>query len=285
MAKTGIEWTERTWNPLRGCSRISDGCRNCYAERMAARFSGPGEPFANVIQDGKWSRRVELVKAKLEEPLRWRKPCRVFVNSMSDLFHESVQFDWIERIWGVMAACPQHTFQILTKRPLSMYHCVSQISNSRRPLQNVWLGVSVEDQDAASVRLPCLLKTPAAVRFVSVEPLLGPVDLYYWLPTLEIERESGISRLLLNWVIVGGESGPGARPCRLEWIRSIVSQCAVANVPCFVKQLGTTWVRDGWQMGHAIGEAWVHSKGNDPAHWPADLNVRQYPEVVDGLDY
>lgn len=280
MAETKIEWTEKTWNPLRGCSRISEGCRNCYAERMAARFSKPGEPFFSVIQDGHWNRLVELVESKLDEPLRWRKPCRVFVNSMSDLFHDDVPDEDINRIFAVMASCPQHTFQILTKRAAGMRqwaedlrgHLSIELKSGQTvsrilPIFNVWLGVSVEDRTSLA-RLDHLRATPAAVRFVSFEPLLEDLG------TLDL---SGI-----GWAIVGGESGPGARPCSLEWIRSIVQQCAEANVPCFVKQLGTAWVREGWEMCHANGETWANKKGGDPAQWPTDLRVRQYPEVPRG---
>lgn len=314
MSTTSIEWTStinrdgtvikgKTWNPLRGCSRISEGCRNCYAERQAARFSQPGAPFAGVIAGGKWNGRVELVESKLDEPLRWRKPSLVFVNSMSDLFHERVDYEWITRIFEVIERCPQHTFQILTKRAEGMRLCMMEWRRGRAPLSNCWLGVSVEDQKSADERIPYLLATPAAVRFLSVEPLLGPVSFRWakWddgsphprrakqLPP--VKRYGKIMAgywnhldglRMLDWVIVGGESGPDARPCQLEWIRSIIQQCAEAGVPCYVKQIGTAWVREGWGMGHAIGETWAGKKGNNPAHWPFDLNVRQYPEVFRG---
>jgi protein gp37 len=199
----GIAWTDETWNVLRGCSKVSDGCTNCYAEGMAARFSGPGLPFDGLIRDGRWNGTVRLVGDRLTAPLRWRRPRRVFVTSVSDPFHPSVTDDMLDRIFAVMALSPQHTFQLVTKRPERMrgyyagFHhpsaesrgfnvCawaseeigitdeqIAAIGSTPKGLPNVWLGVSVENQATADERIPHLLATPAAVRFISAEPLLG----------------------------------------------------------------------------------------------------------------
>lgn len=365
--KSKIEWTDRTWNPVRGCSRVSEGCRNCYAERQAARFSAPGETFHGFVRwksrvsglqyaergaaggaDPVWTGRVELIPEKLAEPLSWRKPSRVFVNSMSDLFHEALPDAAIDRVFAVMALAPQHTFQVLTKRPERMRAYMARLARSpgcadhlfdaarvdgRRiarlawPLQNVWLGVSVENQATADERIPHLLATPAAVRFVSAEPLIGPVDLgvsrakglptfreadtfYETLvaPSLRPDGSKEPGRSLarpgrgwvpwrvtgatyLDWVIVGGESGPGARPCDVAWIRSAVAQCRAAGVPCFVKQLGARpeseeGCRDCDQCSArqrcTLSVPYLmrlrDRKGGDPSEWPEDLRVREFPQ-------
>lgn len=271
MADTSIEWTEKTWNPVRGCSVVSAGCTNCYAMRTAHRFSGPGGKYEGLTRARKnlgpvWTGEVRFVPEKLEEPLRWRKPARVFVNSMSDLFHEGVTDEQIAAVFGVMASCPQHTFQVLTKRPERARRWFAWIEEQIEidgsawtaclretvchfaepalieritedgiardgapgaepwPLPNVWLGVSVEDRKYGVPRIAHLRETPAAVRFLSIEPLLediGELDL------------TGIS-----WCIVGGESGAGARPMQVEWARSIRDQCAAAGVVFFFKQWG-----------------------------------------------
>jgi protein gp37 len=263
MASTNIEWADAVWNPIRGCTRVSEGCRHCYAERMAARhlpgMDSPldGAAYAHMTESGpQWTGKVELIEDKIMEPLSWRKPRRVFVNSMSDLFHERVEDEWIDRIFAVMALARHHTFMVLTKRPRRMRRWFESITTECMlnaiwsldttagypggwPLPNVWLGVSVENQRAADGRIPDLLATPAALRFVSCEPLLGPVDLYTWLPLLEIERESrGPDDRYVDWVIVGGESGPGARPMHPDWARHIRDQCLKARVPFFFKQWG-----------------------------------------------
>lgn len=253
---TAIEWTDATWNPIRGCSRVSEGCRHCYAERVAARFSGPGQPYeglANMTKVGpQWTGKIRLVPEKLEQPLHWRKPRMVFVNSMADLFHEDVPEDFIDQVFAVMALTPRHTYQVLTKRPERMRDYMrgrdwSDAANEvhdrliRRldsplflqgevvpPLLNIWLGVSSEDQATADERTPLLLETPAAVRWVSAEPLLGPID-FWGIPTDWPESS-------LRWVVVGGESGPGYRPMKIEWLESIVDECKQTNVPVFVKQ-------------------------------------------------
>lgn len=259
--KTGIEWTDATWNPVRGCSRVSPGCKHCYAERVAARFCGPGQPyeglaFRKVTVDGygedhmepRWTGEVRLIPEHLADPLRWKRPRRIFVNSMSDLFHEKLSNEEIAAVFGVMAAAPQHTFQVLTKRPEGMreffrwmegwgysdYRLDGYLADGGAwPLPNVWLGVSVENQHYADERIPILLDTPAAIRFVSAEPLLGPVDLLYsaWNGAESLREMAGI-----DWVIVGAESGPGARPMQEDWARSIRDQCAAAGVAFFLKQ-------------------------------------------------
>ena len=243
--RTGIQWTDATWNPLRGCSRISEGCRNCYAETVASRFSGPGQPYEGLAKDGRWTREVRFVPHMLDQPLRWTRPRRIFVNSMSDLFHENVPDEWIARVFDVMARAPQHTFQVLTKRPDRMRRVLPSFAPSHTardrsgwPLPNVWLGVSAENQATADGRIPLLLETPAAVRFVSAEPLLGPIDLNErellcrtWRRGLTIGR-------YLDWVIIGGESGPGARPMHPGWARALRDQCVHVGVPFFFKQWG-----------------------------------------------
>jgi len=206
MGKTAIEWSDSTWNPIRGCSRVSEGCRNCFAERIAARFSGPGQPYEGLARMGengpRWTGEVRLIESVLFQPLRWREPRRVFVNSMSDLFHESLRDNQIDWVFAVMQASPWHTFQVLTKRPERMRAYIAgaeeRMANTGEelagamgwchahehrawPLDNIWLGVSVENQDTADERIPPLMRTPAAVRFVSCEPLLAPIDLDDWL--------------------------------------------------------------------------------------------------------
>lgn len=302
MKHTKIQWTDRTWNPTRGCSRVSEGCRNCYAERQAARFSDAGQyayGFVTRTPSGpRWTGRVELVEDKLREPLGWRKPSRVFVNSMSDLFHESLSDEAIDRVFAVMALAPQHTFQVLTKRAERMREYMTHQHRLERwnetgdfredtpgdcdiddfPLRNVWLGVSCEDQSTADERIPILLDTPAAMRFVSYEPAIARVDLYsaftFWRPLVKA-REIGEH---LHWLIAGGESGPGARPCDVAWIRSIIEQCKSAGVACFVKQLGTeAFHRSALGRHDWLGRV-RDRKGGDPSEWPEDLRVREFPQ-------
>jgi len=261
-ALTPIEWTDRVWNPLRGCARVSEGFRNCYAERVAWRFgSKPGTPYHGLVQmtsqGPKWTGKLQLVHTALNEPGFWKKPSRVFVNSMSDLFHEAVPDEFIEKVFVVIARHPQHTFQVLTKRPQRM-HDIMVRWQSRGWMRaqdygmpaNVWLGVSVEDQAAADERIPLLLTTPAAVRWVSAEPLLGPVDftnitaarprgVEQWdALRRQYDDEIGGGGPRVDWVVVGGESGPGARPMHPGWARSLRDQCEAAGVPFFFKQWG-----------------------------------------------
>ncbi len=332
MTTTPIEWTDRTWNPVRGCARVSPGCEHCYAERTAHRFSGPGKPYAGLTVVGnhgpRWAGAARFVPEMLGEPLTWRKPQRVFVNSMSDLFHDDITDAQIAHVWWVMGQCAGlldptryrgHTFQILTKRPKRMHQWLlgwCDMDTRRRwieaigeafdwasgprywpdVLPGVWLGVSVEDQQRANERIPLLLDTPAAVRFVSAEPLLGPIDLrriqqddVYTIDALtgDVYEGQRVDRGCvdhLDWVIVGGESGPGARPCEVEWIRSVVAQCEATGVAVFVKQLGALQVHD-WshltstQRLEALAASRLKRdrKGGNPGEWAADLRVRQFP--------
>ena len=210
---SGIEWTEATWNPVTGCTKISPGCRHCYAERLSYRLQAMGkERYKNGF-------RLALHEDALAVPRTWRSPRLVFVNSMSDLFHERVPLPFIRRVFQVMTDCPRHTFQILTKRPQIAAEHASQLNWPR----NVWLGTSIENATAL-VRIRHLRRIPAAIRFLSVEPLLEPI------PSLPL---TGI-----DWVIVGGESGPGCRPMEPWWVRDIRDRCVAHGVPFFFKQWG-----------------------------------------------
>jgi protein gp37 len=213
-----IEWTDATWNPVRGCTKISPGCAYCYAERFAERFRGvPGHPFEQGFD-------LRLVPHKLEDPLRWRTPKRVFVNSMSDLFHEGVPDDYIEAVADVMVRANWHTYQVLTKRSVRMRDMLKTRLMFASHLPHIWWGVSVENRKHGLPRIAHLRSAPVAMRFISIEPLLedlGSVDL----------RE-------IDWVIVGGESGIGARPMERKWVVSIRRQCRECGVPFFFKQWG-----------------------------------------------
>ena len=244
----GAKYWNAAWNPLVGCTPVSPGCQRCWAASMSSRF------HPELAAKGKWLVGPQLHPERLDQPLRWRKPRTVFVCNMSDLFHEDVPGDFIAAVFGVMAATPQHRYLVLTKRPERM-RWRSEWMRKRAnmpayhwgtwPLVNVWLGTSIENQRTADERLPELLATPAAHRWLSVEPLLEAVDL---------GELDGIS-----WVVCGAESGPGARPCRVEWVRSVVEQCRDAGVAVFVKQLSR---EDG---------------GADMSRWPADLQTREIP--------
>ncbi|MRV72522.1 DUF5131 family protein [Duganella sp. FT92W] len=295
--KTNISWTDATWNPVRGCSMVSAGCTHCYAMGVAARFSGPGLPYEGLTmkttQGAKWNGKITLVPDMLGRPLAWRRPRKIFVNSMSDLFHDAVPDSFIDQVFAVMALAPRHVFQVLTKRPERMRqycknfswarlipsctgadgvstipgftlqalkHHFGQVPAStlhfgRRdvwPLPNVWLGVSVEDQAAADARVPVLLDTPAAVHWISAEPLLGPVDLrtididghreiYPLTGTACCEDDDGNSTPDLpriKWVVSGGESGVGSRPMHPAWPRRLRDHCAAAGVAFLHKQNG-----------------------------------------------
>lgn len=313
---TSIEWTQnpdgspgRTWNPTRGCEEISPGCARCYAKTFAERWRGvKGHPYEQGFDP-------RLVLEKLWEPLSWRKPTRVFVNSMSDLWLDGFDRDYIAAVFGVMAACPQHTFITLTKRadrlidwfewmavqtggpmchaahaalmqeyeqevigePFHAKHCPDP--HGPWPLPNVWVGTSVENKKHGVPRIGQLRKVPATVRVLSIEPLLedlGDLDL------------TGI-----GWVLVGGESGPRSRLCELAWIRKVVAQCREQGVPVFVKQVGAMAALDVQTTGefraHKNGKRQLQMmitrlptadrKGGEPAEWPVDLRVRQFPEV------
>jgi protein gp37 len=224
MAETTIEWTDATWNPVAGCSIISPGCTNCYAMRMAARLEAMGtEKYSGLTRKSGnrrvWTGRVTLDPRALDVPLRWRKPRMIFVNSMSDLFQEAVPFEFIAAIWAQMAKVKQHTFQVLTKRAERM----AEMSRTLPVLPNVWLGVSVENDDHA-FRLDHLRAASAAIRFASFEPLLGSV------------ARANLAKI--DWAIVGGESGPGARPMSETWVRDIRTACRQTGTAFFFKQWG-----------------------------------------------
>lgn len=296
---SAIEWTDATWNPTTGCSKVSVGCTNCYAEKLSHRFGWTEKPWnaAHATEN------VKLHGDRLNQPLKWKQPKRIFVNSMSDLFHEQVPDKFIVDVFSVMAEASQHIFQVLTKRPERMMELLNSptiandvwlqtsrgvdASPSPWPLPNVWLGVSVENQQAADERIPLLLQTPAAVRFLSCEPLLGPVSLDRWFglehgkewaecicdeidPTdrpcltcecrMELGKKSG-----LHWVITGGESGSNARPMHPEWARSLREQCTGAGVPFFFKQWG------GWEPSEAIGTTYHKVSDGSVAGYPSNM--------------
>lgn len=219
---TTIEWTNATWNPVRGCTRTSPGCENCYAERQAGRYCGPGLPFEGYVKktpDGfRWTRKVEMIDSAISIPKRWKTPRMVFVNSMSDLFHEGLPLGDLDFLFEVMTDAHHHVFQVLTKRSEYM----AKVARILRWPANIWMGVSIESQTYA-FRADDLRKVPAAVRFISVEPMLEPVK-------LDLTK--------IDWVICGGESGPGARPMDLDWARSLRDQCVSSGVKFFLKQLG-----------------------------------------------
>jgi protein gp37 len=216
--KSSIEWTDATWNPVRGCTKISPGCKHCYAEVFAERFRGvPNHPYEQGFD-------LRLVPGKLEEPLRWKTPKRIFVNSMSDLFHQNVPAEYISEVAKVMMRAPWHTFQILTKRANRMAEMINGPLAFAAAESHIWWGVSVENRKHGVPRIAQLQRAKARVRFLSVEPLLEDLG------TLDL---SGI-----HWVIVGGESGHGARPMDSDWVSSLRGQCETANIPFFFKQWG-----------------------------------------------
>jgi len=256
-ANSSIEWTDATWNPTTGCSRVSKGCDNCYAMMMARRFDGQGNGYDGTTRRTKqgtdWTGVVKMHEDRLREPLSWRKPRLVFVDSMSDLFHPSVPFEFIDKVWAAMALAPTHVFQILTKRPERMaeylaageeelrsrWSRAAQETFSRTwmqeyPLENVWLGTSVENGEVTE-RIDNLRSIEAAVRFLSLEPLIGPLS--------DFKLEG------IDWVIVGGESGSKARPIHPDWVRSIRNACDSVDVPFFFKQWGA------WAPRSAISDA------------------------------
>lgn len=300
--KSKIQWTDASWTPIRArnvktgkvgwdCLKVTPGCANCYSEKMNLRL-GTGMRYALKIGDN-----VELFldEKMLTQPLRWKRARRVFVCSMTDLFADFVPEEWIDRVFAVMAEATTHTFQVLTKRARRMKEYVESTGDNfgrhgcywQVPLPNVWLGVSAEDQQRLDERWPDLEATPAAVRFVSAEPLLGPLRLVHGMPQPcgcrsvgECYHNLGSE---LDWVIVGGESGPGARAMDIAWARDIVRQCREAGVACFIKQLGShpRWGKYGGDSGTASearnAGGITHSKGGDPEEWPEDLRVRKYP--------
>lgn len=315
-----IEWTDATWNPIVGCSIVSPGCTNCYAMRLAGTRlkDHPSREGLTKCVNGNhvWTGEVRFNEKWLTQPLRWRKPRKIFVCAHGDLFHESVPDEWIDRVFAVMALAPRHTFQVLTKRSNRMreyltgapwgaiedaadeiltdgnpFHVPETLDRAqaataidRIPLPNVWLGVSVEDQARADERIPHLIETPAAKRFVSIEPMLGPVDLTRIQVACDDDLDDGFLDALgggiyieqpmpprlphipdwvarLNWVICGGESGPGARPMHPEWAMSLRDQCREATVSFFMKQM-----ENGGKLTSEISS------------FPADLQIRQFPK-------
>ncbi len=280
--KTGIAWADATINPCAGCSPVSPACDHCYAARMAHRLAANIKIppyFAGLTDDaGKWTGKVNLHPHLMKQVLRWQKPRKIFVGSMTDLFHEAVPDEFLDQVFAYMALAPQHTFLLLTKRPARMKEYVLGLQNDPeqawrfeqqmqtapnplhrialgfrrgKPLPNVWLGVTAENQALADARIPILLETPAAARFVSVEPMLGKMDLTTIANPEAYDVEVGLLDSLrgmtcddapthpaLDWVIAGGETGPGARPMHPDWLRSLRDQCAAASVPFFFKQWG-----------------------------------------------
>lgn len=246
-----IGWTDEVWNPVSGCRKVSAGCQNCYAERIAVRYWGERR-FTDI----------RMHEGRLTKPIQWQAPRLIFVNSMSDLFHAQVGFDYIDRVMATIArTINRHTYQVLTKRPERMLDYMIQEDRCRKaiveqarlvdkkipdcltipwPLPNMWVGVSVEDQLTADERIAMLLETPAAVRWVSLEPLLGPVDLLGYLQQYRVSKSGKVKKIGpepgLDWVVIGGESGPGHRPMDMEWVASLVRQCKTFNVPVYVKQ-------------------------------------------------
>ena len=215
--KSAIEWTDATWNPVTGCTKITRGCDNCYAERFSERFRGvPGHPFSNGFD-------LTLRPHRLEQPVKWLRPRMIFVNSMSDLFHKRVPNSFIDQVFDTMEKADWHVFQLLTKRSTLMRAYLHRRYGTKSGPRHIWCGVSVEDERAAS-RISHLRKCAAGVRFLSVEPLIGPIG--------QVDLTG------VHWVIVGGESGPGARPLQLEWVREVRDQCIDQSVPFFFKQWG-----------------------------------------------
>jgi protein gp37 len=245
---SSIEWTQATWNPVTGCDRVSPGCDHCYAASLAKRLKAMGNP--RYQRDGGSATSgpgfgITLHPDQIELPRRWRRSRIVFVNSMSDLFHPKVPDHFIERVWNTMADTPQHTYQILTKRHQRLPRVVGRLVNRFDVLPNVWLGVSIEDQEWAERRVPRLLETPAAVRFLSCEPLLGPVDVRQFLQSQPDGDSPGPS---IHWLIVGGESGHGHRPLDPQWARDLRDQCLGTGVAFFFKQVGGRTPKAGGRL-------------------------------------
>ena len=303
---TGIEWTDATWQPITGCSVVSPGCTNCYAMRLAGTRLREHPSRAGLTTMSKagpvWNGQVRFNEQWLDQPLRWKRSRRIFVCAHGDLFHESIPDAWIDRVFAVMALCPQHTFQCLTKRSGRMLEYCGNIEGSyniataildllidrkidgkitdesnpladeradddpalkKWPLPNVWLGVSAEDQARADERIPDLLAIPAAVRFVSAEPLLSALDLVPYLsPHFQSESADFPKLGELDWVIAGGESGPSARPMHPDWACAIRDQCQAAGVPFFFKQWGqwAPWDDDNWSLPDGWDDVEAHDK-------------------------
>lgn len=292
---TTISWTEATWSPVTGCTRISPGCENCYIERTTP-FRVERRKFNLPVIGGTTG--VKLHSDRLGIPMKWRQPRRIFVCSMADLFHEQVPGRFIADVFAVMSLAPQHSYQVLTKRHGRMRSILSSVNfrpmvNAARAargadplpgsgpvvLPQVWLGVSAENQRWADIRIPALLDTPAAVRWVSAEPLLGPIVLNeawqgWGSPSTWVKPS-------LDWLVAGGESGPGARECDPRWIRHLVADCAAGGTAPYVKQLGSVWARDTFVGGQPVSK--TDPKGENPNFWPADLRVQKYPAASEAV--
>lgn len=300
-----------TWNPIIGCSKVSAGCENCYAERMANRLSfNPNTPwYKYVVTDGKWNGKTALLGGHPILPFTWKAPRLIFVCSMGDLFHEKTKFQTIDKIFATMASCPQHIFIVLTKRAKRMskyfkwydtswnsvgmqgndrirYYCYHDFgveidyNDWKWPLPNVWLGVTAENQEQANKRIPYLLEIPAAVRFVSFEPMLRSVSIAeYWR-----ECGAGAYEIWLNgldWVIAGGESGPGARPLHPDWVRTIRDQCKASEVPFFFKQWGEYRPANSMDKGGKDKWKWISTSGTvEPSLARTFHNEREHHELM-----
>jgi protein gp37 len=260
--QTGIAWTEATWNPVVGCTHISPGCDHCYAAREASGRLRGIPVYSGLAEGGRFTGEVRILPERLDQPLRWQRPRLIFVNSMSDLFHRGIPAEFVGQLFDVMARTPRHTYQVLTKRPQLVAYILgpngcgfyaSEDPDLPCPQPNVWLGTSIES-DRYTFRADHLRATPAAVRWLSLEPLIAPV------PSLDL---AGI-----GWVVVGGESGPGARPMDLGWARDIRDRCVAAGVAFFMKQLGAVVARDNGMSDRA---------GHTLAEFPEDLRIQDYP--------
>jgi protein gp37 len=323
MGKTSIEWTDASWNPIVGCTEVSPGCANCYAARLAASrlahvpaYKGlaiiPPNEAVRGQRHVRWTGKVRWLRERRDEPKRWKKARRIFVCDMGDLFHEDVKDEWIEHVMTVFMDCKRHTFQVLTKRPERMFAWFSKEwkihGHWAKPLPNVWLGVSVENQHFAFERIPLLLDTPAAVRFLSCEPLLGPLDLtcnlssdgvrpdgirtnfltgQWWdhtgyEQTRNENNPHGFPRQKLDWVICGGESGPHARPMHPDWARSLRDQCQAAGVPFFFKQWGEWGPPFAEGPEEHIGPQFMKTESGD---WLTKIGKKLSGRLLDGREW
>ena len=313
---SGIAWTDATWNPVTGCTKVSQGCKHCYAEREWGRLAGA----SHTVYAGRAFTDVRIHTERLDQPLRWRRPRRIFVNLMSDLFHEAVPDTFIDQVLAVMTLAPHHTFQVLTKRPERMlsyfatpdlYYRVLDAGNAVRqrnpklhlddiPIDNpasrfaphIWWGVSAENQETADERIRILLQVPVAHHWLSAEPLIGPLD-FEEVPVgmfgpLRPHGGTSSRNPRLDWVVVGGESGPKARPCHVDWITKIWGDCHRAGVPVFIKQMGAAYVDEkngvagaGLVIEDPVTQNRVrrlrHRAGADPDEWREYLRDREYP--------
>ncbi len=330
MSRTKISWADYVWNPVVGCTKVSPGCANCYAVREAHRMAGNPNPKIRNVYEGltdptafgglAWTGQVRCLAERLDEPRHWRQPGRVFVCSMADLFHDRVPGRFINLVWNAMFNDPGHDYLVLTKRPQNLLRWTQIAAKAKCwPIEDIWpdwiwIGVTAENQEQADQRIPPLLQTPAAVRFVSVEPMLGPVDLGQWLNRRNCALDPEGCQYLdnfypspyrcdkvdcgnwqggLHWVIAGGETGPGARPMHPDWVRSLRDQCNAAKVPFFFKQWGR------WEPSWGGGDHLVYPDGHfvegthdNPDAWqkhiaePIWRRPRRAPDgILDGATY